>query len=169
MAVDTSHIGKSTGTSRIVAERGPVSNFAKAVKEDNPIYLNDAAAKAAGFTAIPAPPTWAFAMANWGTFAELQPKPPASGGDSGPQVMGQILQSLRDTPGMILHGEQEFEYHRPLVVGDVLVGEGRVVDIYQKDSKGKTMTFIVTENVYKDEKSGEPVLTTRMNLIHRAA
>ena len=169
MAVDTSHIGKSTGASRIVAERGPVSNFAKALKEDNPVYQNDAAAKAAGFAAIPAPPTWGFAMANWGTFPELQSKPAGSGGDSGPQVMGQILQSLRNTPGMILHGEQEFEYHRPLVVGDVLVGEGRVVDIYQKDSKGKTMTFIVTENVYKDEKSGEPVLTTRMNLIHRAA
>jgi acyl dehydratase len=166
MAVDTSLIGKSTGTSRIVTERGPVSNFAKALKDDNPIYHDREAAKAAGFSAIPAPPTWAFAMGNWGTFPELQAK---KDGDGGPQVMAQILQSLRDTPGLILHGEQEFEYHRPLVVGDEIVGEGRVVDIYQKDSKGKTMTFIVTENVYKDTKSGDPVLTTRMNLIHRAS
>jgi len=29
------------------------------------------------------------------------------------------------------------------------------------------MTFLITENVYRDEKSGQPVLTTRMNLIHR--
>ncbi|MEY2475429.1 MAG: hypothetical protein QOG87_744, partial [Actinomycetota bacterium] len=70
--------------------------------------------------------------------------------------------------GMILHGEQEFTYHRPLSVGDVLVGEGTVVDLYEKESKGKTMTFLVTENAFKDEKTGEPVVTARMNLIHRA-
>jgi len=53
-------------------------------------------------------------------------------------------------------------------VGDVLVGEGKVVDVYEKESKGKTMTFLVTENVYSDEKTGEPVVSTRMNLIHRS-
>src|ERR1700730_4108139 len=166
MAVDTSYIGKSTGTSRVVTERGPVSNFAKAVKDDTPIHQNAEAAEAAGFAGIPVPPTWGFAMGNWGTFPEIQPEP---SGDGGPQIMGKIIQSFRDTPGMILHGEQEFVYHRPQVVGDVLVGEGRVVHIYQKDSKGKTMTFIVTENVFKDANSGEPVLTTRFNLIHRAS
>jgi peroxisomal enoyl-CoA hydratase 2 len=82
--------------------------------------------------------------------------------------MAEIIQALRDTPGMILHGEQEFEYHRPLVVGDVLLSQGKVTDVYQKDSKGKTMTFIVTETVYSDEKSGDPVVTARFNLIHRA-
>jgi hypothetical protein len=31
------------------------------------------------------------------------------------------------------------------------------------------MTFLVTENVFKDAKTGDPVVTTRMNLIHRSA
>jgi hypothetical protein len=31
------------------------------------------------------------------------------------------------------------------------------------------MTFLVSENVYKDAKTGEPVVSTRMNLIHRSA
>jgi uncharacterized protein YrrD len=53
-------------------------------------------------------------------------------------------------------------------VGDVLLSQGKVTDVYQKDSKGKTMTFIVTETVYSDEKSGDPVVTARFNLIHRA-
>ena len=70
--------------------------------------------------------------------------------------------------GLILHGEQEFIYHRPVVVGDVLVGEGKVVDAYQKESKGKTMTFVVTETNWTDQKTGEPVVTTRFNVIHRA-
>ena len=76
--------------------------------------------------------------------------------------------ALMKQGGLILHGEEEFEYHRPLVVGDVLEGEGKVTDIYEKDSRGKTMTFLVTENLFKDAKTGEPVLTTRMNLIHRS-
>ena len=69
--------------------------------------------------------------------------------------------------GMVLHGEQEFLYHRPVVVGDVLVGEGTVVDAYQKESKGKTMTFVVSETKFVDEKTGDPVVTARFNVLHR--
>jgi acyl dehydratase len=165
MAVDKSLIGTPTGRSKITVERGPVSNFAKAVKDENPIYQNPEAAKAAGFDNIPAPPTWAFSMAHWGTFAEDQPDDPTKGRNPVMEVIGGLMQK----GGLVLHGEQEFTYHRPLVVGDVLEGEGTVTDVYEKESKGKTMTFLVTENVYKDAKTGDPVLTTRMNLIHRSA
>ena len=70
--------------------------------------------------------------------------------------------------GLILHGEQEFIYHRPVQVGDVLVSQGKITDAYQKESKGRTMTFIVQETNWSDEKTGEPVVTSRFNLIHRA-
>ena len=53
-------------------------------------------------------------------------------------------------------------------LGDVLVSEGKIVDVYEKESKGKTMTFLVSETVWKDDKTGEPVLTERFNLIHRS-
>jgi hypothetical protein len=67
----------------------------------------------------------------------------------------------------VLHGEQEFVYHRPIVEGDVLDGEGRVTDIYEKESKGAIMTFIVMETVWRDAETREPVVTERFNLIHR--
>jgi acyl dehydratase len=167
MAVDTSVIGQCTGKWKIVIERGPVATFAKAVKDNSPIYQDANAAKEAGFDAIPAPPTFPFAMNNWGAFDEMQPadNPAVPGGTS--PVM-KIMGGLMSKGGMILHGEQEFTYHRPLAVGDVLIGEGKVVDLYEKESKGKTMTFLVTENEYRDEQTGEPVVTARMNLIHRA-
>ena len=167
MAVDTSVIGQPTGKWKIVIERGPVANFAKAVKDASPVYQDATAAEEAGFDAIPAPPTFPFAMNNWGAFAELQPddNPAAPGGTS--PVM-KIMGGLMSKGGMILHGEQEFTYHRPLRVGDVLIGEGKVVDLYEKESKGKTMTFIVTETVWRDDKTDEPVVTERFNLIHRA-
>ena len=70
--------------------------------------------------------------------------------------------------GLILHGEQEFTYHRPVVVGDVLVGEGTVVDAYRKESKGRTMTFVITETKWVDRETGEPVVTSRFNVLHRS-
>ena len=70
--------------------------------------------------------------------------------------------------GLMLHGEQEFIYHRPIAVGDVLVGKGKIVDAYQKESKGKTMTFFVSETKWSDEATGEPVVTVRYNTICRA-
>ena len=166
MAVDTSVIGKSTGKWKIVIERGPVANFATSLKDGSPVYQSPDAAKEAGFDAIPVPVTFPFVMAHWGAFSEQQP---ADGGGKGPSPVMQIIGNLMKSGGLVLHGEQEFTYHRPLVVGDVLVGEGKVVDAYEKDSKGKTMTFLVSENVYKDAKTGEPVVSTRMNLIHRSA
>ena len=72
------------------------------------------------------------------------------------------LGPLMANGGLILHGEQEFIYHRPIVVGDVLVSEGKVIDAYQKESKGKTMTFIVSETNWSDDATGEPVATAQV-------
>jgi acyl dehydratase len=164
MAVDSSVIGKPTGAYKVTVERGPVANFAHAVLDENPVYETPEAAKAVGFDAIPAPPTFSFAMQHWGKFAEIQPSDPTGGENPMHKVMGELFAK----GGLVLHGEQEFEYHRPLVVGDTLVGEGRITDVYEKESKGKTMTFIVMETAWRDEKTSEPVVTERFNLIHRS-
>jgi hypothetical protein len=155
-------IGKPTGRSTVVVERGPVSHFAAAVGSTSPIYHDLEAARTAGFSAIPAPPTWPFAMEFSGKFAEIQPKE-AQPANPLMAAMGALMAG----GGLILHGEQEFIYHRPIEVGDVLVGEGTISDAYQKESKGKTMTFIVTETKWSDEATGEPVVTAIFNLIHR--
>jgi acyl dehydratase len=164
MGVDRDVIGRPTGASVVTVERGPVSIFAKSVTDASPIYQDRSAAQGAGFDDIPAPPTFAFSgLAFWGAFPEDQPADnPAKGRNPTMEIIG----SLMAKGGMVLHGEQEFVYHRPVVVGDVLRQEGKVVDVYEKESKGSTMTFLVTENEYRDQ-SGELVLTTRMNLIHR--
>jgi acyl dehydratase len=156
-------IGKPTAKSTVVVERGPVAFFADAVLDANPVYQSPEAATAAGLAGIPAPPTFPFVMETWGKFAELQP-PDAPTGNPMMAALGPLMAK----GGLILHGEQEFTYHRPVLVGDVLAGEGKVVDAYQKESKGKTMTFVVTETNWIDEKTGEPVVTTRFNIIHRA-
>jgi hypothetical protein len=156
-------VGKRTSHSRVVIERAPVGFFAQAVLSDSPIYQNPEAAKAAGLPNIPAPPTFPFGFDAWGKYEEIQPEDKVQG-----NPLMAALGPLMAKGGIILHGEQEFVYHRPVFVGDVLTGEGRVVDAYEKDSKGRTMTFIVSETNWVDDKSGETVVTSRTNLIHRA-
>jgi hypothetical protein len=156
-------VGRPTHTSTVVVERGPVTFFADAVLETDPAYRTPAAAAAAGLAAIPAPPTYPFVMETWGTFPEIQPA-------DAPRPAGllDVLGPLLADGGLILHGEQEFTYHRPVVVGDVLVGRGAVVDAYQKTSKGRTMTFVVVRTDWTDQATGEPVVTSTYNVIHRA-
>lgn len=160
------YIGRPTGAAQVVIERGPVMKFAEAIANDDPVYRDPDAARAAGFVDIPVPPIYAFSAAQyWGAFPERQPPDPTGGSSPLAEIMGELMAG----GGMILHGEQEFVYHRPVVVGDVLTSEGRVTDVYAKtSSSGRTMTFIVTEDVYRDP-DGVPVLTSRMNLIHRSA
>jgi acyl dehydratase len=154
-------IGKTTARGTLVVERAPLTNFARAVGDDDPAYRNAQAAAAAGFDGIPAPPTFGFSIQNWGRWEELQP---AEAPDTNPMM--EVMGTLMSSGGIVLHGEQEFVYHQPLVSGQRLRYEGVVRDIYQKASGDKTMTFMVIEDTYRDE-DGQPVLTSTMNLLHR--
>lgn len=164
MAVDKSVIGKPTGAYRVVIERGPVSVFASALKDENPIYHDPDAAKQAGFSNIPAPPTYSFAMQYYGKFDTDQPEDPTGGTNP----MHDVMSELMAEGGLILHGEEEFQFHRPIEVGDVLDGYAEIVDMYERESKGRTMTFLVIETRWTDANGGEPVVTERFNLIHRS-
>jgi hypothetical protein len=157
-------VGRSTGKATIVIERGPLTRFAESVTESSPIYRRRDAAQAAGFDDIPAPPTYFFSAAeHWGAFPEDQPADAKPVANPMMEVMGELLSG----GGMILHGEQEFTYHRPVIAGDRLTSEASVVDYYAKPKGDRTMTFLVTETTYRDA-SGELVLTARTNLIHRS-
>ncbi len=161
MADFSQFIGKTTATGSLVVERAPLTNFARAVGDDDPVYRNAEVAETAGFDGVPAPPTFGFSIQNWGRWEELQP---AEVPDVNPMM--EVMGSLMATGGIVLHGEQEFTYHRPLVSGQRLRFEGVVRDIYQKASGDKTMTFMVIEDTYRDDE-GNAVLTSTMNLLHR--
>ena len=157
------YIGMQTARGPIVVERAPVSQFAKAIHDESPVYQDASAASANGFANIPAPPTYGFIAQSWGKWAELQPPPDPDA----PQPMMEVMGGLMSKGGLVLHGEQEFVYHRPMVVGETLGFVGTVTDIYQKPTGDRTMTFMVVEDVYSDS-DGQPVLTSIMNLIHRS-
>ena len=137
MTVDTSVIGKVSARRVVAVDRAPVSVFAKAVKDRSRIYQDPREAEAAGFPAIPAPPTYPFAMPYWGEYPELQEGLEPVESNPMWEVMGKL------GPGLILHGEQEFEYTRPVLVGDILEAEDVLSDVYQRETDTHVMTFIV--------------------------
>ena len=163
MAVDTSIIGKPTGAWTVTVERGPVTAFANSVGDTNPIYRDRRVARDAGFDDLPVPPTFTFAMGFWGSFVEDQPDDPTGGTNPMHAVMG----ALHGQGALVLHGEQEFTYHRPVEVGNVLRGQGHVADVYEKDTDSATMTFIVIKTEWTDAESGAPVVSEQFNLIAR--
>ena len=65
----------------------------------------------------------------------------------------------------LLHGEQEFEYVRPIRAGDVLTFRSRTKDVFEKAGKrGGTMLFIVGETEFTNQR-GEVVAYMRNTAI----
>ena len=137
--------GTELGAQTITVEQGPVRVFASAIKDDPSRYVGDAAL---------APVTWPFVMAFWG-----------SDGQGGAGNLP--IARLRGPGRSILHGEQEFEYHRPIRVGETLTGTSRISDVYEKDTSSAVMEFYVKETSWAGA-DGEPVVDERFTLIVRA-
>jgi hypothetical protein len=129
------------GTMRV--EHGKIAEFARAVKDDNPAFRRG--------DAPPAPPTFLMTIAHWI-------------GD-----LGRTRQGIKLDYRRLLHGEQEFEYRRPIRGGDVLTFRSRTKDVFEKQGKrGGTMTFVLGETEFRNQ-AGEVVAYMRNTAIETAA
>jgi Uncharacterized conserved protein len=81
-----------------------------------------------GIQPLPAPPTFGFIL-------NALSRDKAVEGANVTEVLGINI-------GHVLHGEQGFEYFRPLYAGDTVTLTTRVIDIYEK--KNGAMEFLVT-------------------------
>lgn len=142
---DKSIIGKTGKPFTMPVEWGKVREFARAIKDPNPVYFDpDAANKECG--GIPVPVTFLQTSAFWQTGGALP--------------FFDMFDLRR-----ILHGEQEFEFFKPIFVGDMLTGTPRVANVFEKDGgRGGKMTFIVVETAYTNQK-GEKAAVSRFTLI----
>lgn len=134
-------------------EAGKVAEFAHALRDENPVHHDASAADDRGFEARPAPLTF--------TRTAYFPRYRPAGIDE-TAIQGFDL-GFREQ--YTVHGEQAYEFERPLVVGDVLSGETTLVDAFERDgSRGGTMTFAILETVYRD-RADEPVVSARSTVI----
>lgn len=136
-------VGRQAAALTLDVERGHIRRFVEAVGDDNPIYVDEAAAKAAGHARIPAPPTFATA---------LRPPDPRVG----------IELDWRK----LLHGEQEYEFARPIYAGDRLTLVARIAAADVKQTKGGVMDVMVLETI-ADDSDGKRVFTARATILVR--
>jgi len=121
--MDASYIGYRHPAHTVDVEQGRLRFFARTIGEADPVFLDENAARVAGFRGLLAPPTYAFSL-------ELdQPRPFA------------LLEVLGVRLDRVLHGEQRFVYHAPICAGDRITLEPVVEDFYEK--KDGAMGFIV--------------------------
>ncbi len=141
MPVDKSYIGRTGAPVTMHVERGKIREFARAIKDDDPMYFDEAhATREAG--GIMPPVTFLQTVQHWD-----------NDGSSRVRVPFDLKR--------VLHGEQEYEFLKPIHAGDVLTAVSRIVDIYEKPGKrGGSMNFAVTETEYKNER-GELVARAR--------
>jgi hypothetical protein len=141
---------------RVRVDASGVMILARTLQDSNPVYASESAARAVGFAAVPAPPTFTFVMAHSGAFPDLQPE-----GSTGSMYGGAGADEGFSRKGLYLHGEQHFTYHRPPLVGDVLQGRMRTsVPIARQARRGPMeVTFFQTEWCDPD---GTPAVTEQI-------
>ncbi|MHC2335295.1 MaoC family dehydratase N-terminal domain-containing protein [Bradyrhizobium sp. USDA 4454] len=116
--VDQSAVGRAFTPVTAHVEPGRLRFFLDTLGETNPVY-RDA-------VAVPVPPTYLFCL-------EMMDAPDPF----------EFLTALGIDLARVLHGEQRFDYHAPVVVGDTLTFHPRVTGV--TDKKGGAMTLIVVD------------------------
>ena len=143
MGVNTEAIGKEWPSASFDVEASRIDQYASAVGEENPVYHDAEAAKAAGFRDLVAPPMFCVVY---------------SAPAMGPAIMDPEVGI--NLPAMV-HGGQEFEWGEPVCAGDVITTTARCKEIYEKDGRG----FYVFESVSTNQDGAQTVRATWTNIV----
>jgi acyl dehydratase len=147
VAINTDYIGRTFEPSEpYEVSRVKIKEFADAIGEPSVLCRDRAAAQAAGYPDVIAPPTFAIVVSMAGS-ARVTFDP-----------------GLGVNYAMIVHGEQSFEHARPLHAGDVVVTQSTIESIRPVGS----MTLLTTATQIRTV-DGEHVCTARSTLAERGA
>ncbi len=147
MAINADYAGRAYEPSApYEVSRVKIAEFADAVGEPSALCRDRAAAQAAGYPDVIAPPTFAIVISS-ASGAKITSDP-----------------GLGVNYAMIVHGEQSFTHTRPLHAGDVVVAQSTIESIRQV--RNLTTLSTVTEIRTVD---GEHVCTARSTLVERGA
>ena len=108
-----------------------IAQFAAAVGASDPIHTDADAARARGYRDVVAPPTMAVRFEQAASAAYVAD--PEAGIDF----------------SRVVHGEQAFTHHRPIVAGDEITGTTTVTSI--REAGGHAMITVITELTDADD------------------
>ncbi|PWI43647.1 MaoC family dehydratase N-terminal domain-containing protein [Streptomyces sp. ICBB 8177] len=147
MPLDPSFVGRTyPPTTPYEVGREKIREFAEAIGETDPAYLDPEAARALGHPDVIAPPTFPFAI----TY----------------RAAAQVVQDpeLKLDFSRVVHGDQKFTYTRPVTAGDLLS-----VTVSIESIKSMAGNDLITVRGEVSDADGAHVVTSMMMLVVRAA
>jgi acyl dehydratase len=118
MALKTDAVGKEWPGTTYQVGREKIKEYANALGIENPVHFDAAAAHAAGFRDVVAPPMFAVVY-------------------SSPAVAPAILDpEVEMNFAAMVHGGQQFEWDEPACSGDEITTTAKCLSIEEKDGKG---------------------------------
>jgi acyl dehydratase len=145
MALNVDLVGKAYPPQTYEVGREKIREFAAAVGDDNPAYHDVDRARSLGHADLVAPPTFAVVVTR------------------GPQL------SVIEDPALgldfsrVVHGDQKFEFQRPIVAGDVLTTTSSVAAAHTRAGSD----FLTIRSDVTDQ-GGAPVVSVFATLVARA-
>jgi acyl dehydratase len=146
MGLNTDLLGKHYPPQIYEVGREKIREFAAAINDNNPAYVDLATARRLGHADLVAPPTFAVVVTR------------------GPQI------SVIEDPDLgldfsrVVHGDQKFEFTRPILAGDVLTTTASIGAAHTRAGND----FLTIRNHVVDS-SGAAVVTVSATLVARAA
>lgn len=137
MSIDTKFIGKTYPAHTYEVGKEKIKEYARAIKNLDPHYLDDDFAKKSKYVTIIAPPTFAVVF--------------------GAHLIEPVFtdKELNLNMAMLVHGEQELEFHEVVKAGDNITTTAKISNIKNKEKLDVISIQLNSKNQYgKDVSSG---------------
>jgi hypothetical protein len=135
-----------------------IARFAQAIEATDPVHFDQAAARAAGFEDVVAPALFPYVIRmnayNLVSRAHLEE-------DGSPSADVPPLETRR-----AMAGETAIEIGEPIVAGDVITVEKRLLDLYEKEGRSGPLVFVQMEFVFTNQ-GGHTVAREQFTRIYR--
>jgi acyl dehydratase len=142
--LDKTLIGRESEPLVVEVEKGAIRRLAEAIGDANPIHADEAAARAAGYASLAAPPTFPAVLS----------------------LNERFRHALDLGTRSLLLGEVSIEYGRPIVAGDRLTVKSRVADVQERAGASGASDVLVLETEGRGA-DGELAFRTRETFILR--
>ena len=134
----------------VVIDQREAQRYAHAVGDLNPVYFDEAAAKAAGYRTLVVPPTFV-------SHAPVPPRPMEALREDGLYLTADRIKLRVDR---IMFGGEEWDFVEPVHVGDTITAQARLAALDEKVGSKGPFVRTVRETTYTNQ-DGQVVARSR--------
>jgi uncharacterized OB-fold protein/acyl dehydratase len=157
--------GKIVGPDEV--NQAMIRHWVEAMGDHNPVYVDDDAAREAGFPGVIAPPTMLQAWIMRGLRASQNVEAARAAGDDQGDGPSDRLMSLLDQAGFtsVVATNCDQHYERPLVLGDRISVKSFIEAVSPEKSTGLGVGHFITNRLDFTDQHDQPVATMRFRIL----